>query len=225
MCVACPLPIATSASGSCFVSGSGGLFGRAQFPVTNAFRLEFQLCTGMTSTTHPQVDPTCPSAPTHTLSCHNYDGAQIATPTKYARQLLRHSIRLRSTPRAVSLPLWLYKLSPCAGCASHANQISVGLIKNRSRDLQASQYWAQLSSAPTSPTKVTTNCSRTRLLYVQNLILSSCCRHVWLLHVVWRCGTATAAACVCAVEDVPVSEVNRCDITVNFKRWNVTLFN
>lgn len=128
--------------------------------------------------------PTClrPLALTSTslpLLCHNYDGTQIATPTKYARQLLCHSIRLRrtphspSSPRGASLPLWLYKLSPCAGCASHANQISVGLIKNRSRDLQASLYCAQLSSAPTSPAKVTTNCSRTRLLCVQNLILSS----------------------------------------------------
>lgn len=95
--------------------------------------------------------PSPPLAHTSTslpLLCHNYDGTQIATPTKYARQLLCHSIRLRRTPspRGASLPLWLYKLSPCAGCASHANQISVGLIKNRSRDLQASQHCAQLSS-------------------------------------------------------------------------------
>lgn len=127
-------------------------------------------------------------------------------------------------PRGASLPLWLYKLSPCAGCASHANQISVGLIKNRSRDLQASQHCAQLSSALTSPAKVTTNCSRTRLLCVQNLILSSlvagmfgCCM---LSDAVARQQLlrVCVCVCVCAGEDVPVSEVNRCDITVNFKR-------
>lgn len=138
--------------------------------------------------------PTCPRplAPTSTslrLLCHNYDGTQIATPTKYARQLLCHSIRLRRTPhsrsslRGASLPLWLYKLSPCAGCASHANQISVGLIKNRSRDLQASLYCAQLGSDESSQSHNKLQPHSTFVCSEFNFVLS-CCRHVWLLHVV-----------------------------------------
>lgn len=142
--------------------------------------------------------PTCPRPLRHTstslpLLCHNYDGTQIATPTKYARQLLCHSIRLRRTPhsptspRGASLPLWLYKLSPCAGCASHANQISVGLIKNRSRDLQASQYCAQLSSVQLRRVQPKSQQIAAALDFCVcsefNFVLS-CCRHVWLLHVV-----------------------------------------
>lgn len=101
-------------------------------------------------------------------------------------------------PRGASLPLWLYKLSPCAGCASHANQISVGLIKNRSRDFQASQHCAQLSSDESSQSHNKLQPHSTFVCSEFNFVLS-CCRRVWLLHVVWRCGAATAAArmCVC----------------------------
>lgn len=201
MCVLCPLPHPHPAASPAPVA----FLDSRNFPLQTRLGWNFNYAQEWRPPRIPRSTPPAPT-PSH-IHPHPFPCCatiMTATPTKYARQLLCHSIRLRRTPhpptspRGASLPLWLYKLSPCAGCASHANQISVGLIKNRSRDLQASQHCAQLSSDESSQSHNKLQPHSTFVCSEFNFVLS-CCRHVWLLHVVWRCGAATAAArmCVC----------------------------